>query len=149
MKPDTSNWFEELTSDLNAILALASWEISAPEAKNTLENRLRTVFKVVLDVREAIGEKFTSAHVEVDCIEPNSLFNDTYMDEAYEADSKGPEKGPEIVIATVGIGLRKIVPHNASYEYGLAPKVVLESSLKAALEPPPSSSKTSKRRAAE
>ena len=87
---------------------------------------------MVLDVREAIGEKFTSADLEVSYIEPNTPFSNVYMEEAYAAYSKDSE----IVIATVGMGVRKVVmmKEGRGHEYFLSPKVVLES--KAVLEPP-------------
>ncbi len=118
---------------------MASWEIVSAEDKRTLEARLPAIFKVVLDVREAIGEKFTSADIEVSHVESHTPFNDIYMEETYAADSEGHNKEPQVVIATVGMGVRKVVsqPDGHRYEYVLSPKVVLESSLKAVLEPPP------------
>ena len=125
--------------ELDTILALASWDIGSPEDRHTLEARLPAIFKVVLDVREAIGEKFTSADLEVSYVEPNTPFSNVYMEEAYAADSEGHEKDLEIVIATVGMGVHKVVTmkEGRGHEYVLGPKVVLESSLKAVLEPPP------------
>ena len=145
-----SEWSKELLSDLDAVLAMASWELSSPEDKRTLEARLPAIFKVVAGVREAIGEKFTSADVQVGFLEPNSLFDERYMEEAYEADSEGSKGVRKIVIATVGMGLRKVIIHQGSraFEYVLSPKVVLESALNAVLEPPPpraSRSKTTRR----
>lgn len=118
---------------------MASWEIGSAEDKRTLEARLPAIFKVVLDVREAIGEKFTSADIEVSQVEPQIQFNHIYMEETYAADSEGHDKEPETVVATVGMGVRKVVSHpeGRCHEYVLSPKVVLESSLKAVLEPPP------------
>jgi len=138
LKPDTKEWIKELTTELDAILALASWKIGSAEDKHTLEARLPAIFKVVVDVREAIGEKFTSADIEVSHVEPNTPFNKVYMEETYAADSEGHEKEPEIVVATVGMGVRKVVSRPVhAHEYVLGPKVVLESSLKAVLDPPP------------
>lgn len=60
------------------------------------------------------------------------------MEEAY-----GDEGGTstDAVVATTGLGLLKILPAGQNtdirYEVVLQPKVVLESSLKAALEPAP------------
>lgn len=139
LKPDTNEWSKELLSGLDAVLATASWELGSPEDKRTLETRLPAIFKVVAGVREAIGEKFTSADVQVAFLEPNSPFDERYMEEAYEADSEGPKDVRKIVVATVGMGLRKLILHQGlrALEYVLHPKVVLESALNAVLEPPP------------
>jgi len=79
LRPDTNEWIEELMSDLDTILAVASWELSSPEDKHTLEARLPAIFRVVLDVRESIGEKFTSADIEVSFVEPHIPFNNVYL----------------------------------------------------------------------
>ena len=59
-----------------------------------------SIFKMVLDVRGAIGENFISADIEVSYIEPLTPFNmyNVYMDEAYAADSEGREKEPQLVV---------------------------------------------------
>jgi hypothetical protein len=136
-----------LLKDLDAILAVAAWQISSPEDKHTLEARLPAIFKVVLDVRDAVGEKFTSADIEVGYVEPATPFNSGYMEENYEADAEEVED-VKTVIVTVGMGLRKLIlwQGTRAYEYVLRPKVVLESSLKAVLEPPPPRSTRSKSR---
>jgi len=139
LKPDNSGWANELTTQLDSILAVASWEISSPEDKRSFEARLHAIFKVVLDVREAVGEKFTSADIEVGYVEANTAFDNVYMEENYAADSEGSGKGLENVIATVGMGVMKVAALRGGrgYTYVHSPKVVLESSLKAVLEPPP------------
>ena len=97
------------------------------------------IFKAVLDVRTAIGEKVTSADIEVNDVPPGSPFSKALMEDEYPGDRR--EGRPESVIATTGIGLWKVVPSalNGALAYAnvLSPKIVLESTLIAVFEPPP------------
>jgi hypothetical protein len=134
--------------EIDAILSVASWDISSPEDRHIFEARLPAIFKVVLDVREAIGEKFTSADIEVRFVEASTPFENVSMESAYAADLEGSGKGPETVIATVGMGVVKVAALRGSrvHENVHSPKVVLESSLRAALDPAPARPTRSKAR---
>ena len=92
----------------------------------------------------ALGEKFTSADIEVDSIGFGQKFDSAYMEDAYGDDRRGGgSTGPDRVLATAGMALRKNMPPGSQYQYEkvLPAKVVLESLLKAALEPAPSRKK--------
>jgi len=118
----------------------ASWDLSSPEAQRTIENQLSPIFKGILEVRMALGEKFTSADIEVTSMEFGQKFNRAYMEDAYGDDRRGGgNTEPDTVFATAGMALRKNMPPGSQFRYEkvLPAKVVLESSLKAALEPAP------------
>ena len=127
----------------------ASWDLSSPEAQRTIENQLSPIFKGILEVRMALGEKFTSADIEVISIEFGQTFNRAYMEDAYGDDRRGGgNTEPDTVFATAGMALRKSMPPSSQFRYEkvLPAKVVLESSLKAALEPAPSRDRGKRRK---
>ncbi len=71
---------------------------------------------------------------------PGSQFQKFVMEEVYGED--GQDRGSDNVLATIGLGLKKFVPPSPQdmavhYENVLPPKVVVESSLRAALDPSP------------
>ena len=144
LRPDTSTWSKELFESLIKVFQCASWDLSSPEALRTIENQLAPIFKGILEVRMALGEKFTSADIEVDSVGFGQTFDSTYMEDAYGDDRRGGSTGPDTVLATAGMALRKNMPPRSHHQYEkvLPAKVVLESSLKAALEPVPSRRKS-------
>ena len=138
LRPDTSTWFKELLDSLMKVFQSASWGFLSPEAQRTVENQLSPIFKGILEVRMALGEKFTSADIEVTSIEFGQKFNRAYMEDAFGDDPRGgANTEPDTVFATAGMALRKNMPLSSQFRYEkvLPAKVVLESSLKAALEP--------------
>jgi len=143
LRPDTSPWSKELLDSLMKVFQSASWDLSSPEVLRTVQNQLSPVFKGILEVRMALGEKFTSEDFEVDSIGFGQKFNGAYMEDAYGDDRRGGSTGPNTVLATAGMALRKRMPLGSQYLYEkvLPAKVVLDSSLKAALEPAPSRKK--------
>ena len=143
LKLETNTWFDELTSELRAILMAASWEVTAEDEVRSFAfaARVKAIFKAVLDVRTAIGEKVTSADIEINVVRPGSPFIKAMMEDAFS--SNKPEVRFESVIATTGIGLWKVAPSNGPspsvYTIVLSPKIVLDSTLKSVpdLPPPP------------
>jgi len=141
-----------LAVELRAILLAASWEVYSEDNVRSFEGKARVIFKAVLDVRTAIGEKVTSADIEVNVVPPGSPFSKALMEDEYPGDRR--EGRPESVIATTGIGLWKVAPSAPNgvlaYTNVLSPKIVLESTLIAVFEPPlppvakPKRTKTSK-----
>ncbi|KAF9524958.1 hypothetical protein CPB83DRAFT_860290 [Crepidotus variabilis] len=137
LRSNTDNWGSELEHDLRALLAVASW--NAPtEQQGSFASKLPAIFRAVEDVKVSLSEKFTSADIEITSIHPKTAFIKTIMEESYGEDT-GSEN--DVVIATTGLGLSKVVRSTEGpdihFENVLMPKVVLESSLKAALEPAP------------
>lgn len=144
VKVDTENWIKFIRSKLIAVLTSASWNVEGQEQRHSFEGRLPTIFKTITDVRTSLGEKFTSADIEISSTAPGSRFQKSCMEEVYGED--GHDRGSDNVLATIGLGLKKFVPASppnvaAHYENILSPKVVIESSLKAALDPAPRSTR--------
>jgi hypothetical protein len=131
---------------LLSVLAIAGWSTREPDQQHQFERCLPPVFKAVQDVRKALGEDVTSMDMEVAIIDPGEAFNPMYMEDGYgyaRASSGSGKKTPEKVSATTGLGLRKIsmkrtskgrVPHS---QMVLLPKVVLEGTVKEAMDPAP------------
>ena len=139
LKLETNTWLDELTPELRAILMAASWEVTSEANAQSFETNFEAIFKAVLDVRSAIGEKVTSADIEVKVVPPGSPFVKALMEDVYP--SNKPEVQFESVIATTGIGLWKVAPSNGHgahvYTVVLSPKIVLNSTLESVLDPPP------------
>ena len=83
--------------------------------------------------------------MEVTIIDPGEAFNPTYMEDEYgdaRASSESGKKAPEKVSGTMGLGLHKISMKRTSMgptshlEMVLFPKVVLEGTVKEAMDPP-------------
>ena len=73
-------------------------------------------------------------------VAPGSQFQKVLMEEVYGED--GQDRGSDIVLATIGLGLQKFIPPSpqdvaARYETVLHPQVVVESSVRATLDPSP------------
>ena len=117
----------------------ASWEVLTEDSVRSFEGKVEAIFKAVLDIRTAIGEKVTSSDIEVNVVPPGSPFSKALMEDDYPGDRR--EGRPESVVATTGIGLWKVAPSAPSgalaYANVLSPKIVLESTLIAVFEPPP------------
>jgi len=137
LKLETNTWLDELTQELRGILMAASWEVTSEDNARSFEANFEAIFKAVLDVRTAIGEKVTSADIELNVVCPGSPFIKAMMEDVYS--SNKPEVRFESVIATTGIGLWKVGPSNGPsvYTVVLSPKIVLDSTLKSVPDPPP------------
>ena len=141
---------------LLSVLVIAGWSTREPDQQHQFERRLPPLFKAVQDLRKALGEDVTSMDMELAIVDPGEAFNPTYMEDWYgdaRVSSGSGEKTSEKVSATTGLGLRKTsmkrtskgrVPHS---EMVLLPKVVLEGTVKEAMDPapPPVSRKKPKR----
>jgi hypothetical protein len=121
-----------------------------------IKNRLDSIFKPLLDLRKATGEDMTSADLDISFIQSGRIFDPSYMEDAYtdgRSSSKSKKSAPEPVINTSGLGLQKIVVKRLKgggvqrhAEILSKPKVVLEKTIKEALEPPPPTRKKKKKK---
>jgi hypothetical protein len=109
-----------------------------------VEKRLGSIFKPLLDLHKATGEDVTSADLEISIIQSGQTFDPSYMENAYADGWSSFNSAPEQVINTSGLGLQKIVVKRSKgggvqrhAEILSMPKVVLERTIKEALEPPP------------
>jgi len=127
------------------------------KTKVSFMQKLPPIFKAIEDVRTALGEKFTSADLEVNVVRSAAKFESLWMEDAYgDGRQAGSKKAKEeMVVGTTGIGLKKIVIDREKelpvkgrelFENIVAPKVVLESTLRESLDPPPPTSRGKIRR---
>ena len=88
----------------------------------------------------AIGEKVTSADLEIFVIECDTIYNPACMDVAYGDERRySGKRAPEAIVGTTGIGLRKVIAERSAKDLliqtlMIPPKVVLMSDLHQALE---------------
>ncbi|KDR76611.1 hypothetical protein GALMADRAFT_1328499 [Galerina marginata CBS 339.88] len=141
-RPTSENWMAEVIEHLVGILKIASWD-SPPENQSAFEQKLVPIFKAVEDLRVALGEKFTSADLEVGTVRAGSKF-EPWMENAYGdgGQSGGKQASQDIVCGTTGLGLKQVIidkglNRQERFTAVLGPKVVLQSTLRKALEPPP------------
>ena len=137
------------------ILWVTSLE-AAPDAVWAFEQKLKPIFKNVLDLRIALGEQFTSADITPFAVTSGTPFIMGLMEDALsDARSSGKDSRKtknlletakttskaNIVVATVGIGLKQRISNPTCHEGGredyviLAPKVILQSTLTDLLKP--------------
>ncbi|KAF8805146.1 hypothetical protein BYT27DRAFT_7339743 [Phlegmacium glaucopus] len=144
-RPTTDTWTTELSEKLMSILRIASWMPGSPDDQESFTHRLPPIFKAVNELRIAIGEKFTSADLDVCTFHCGTRYAPSYMEDAYgdsrqqQSDDKRP---PEIVAGTTSIGLKKLMAERGAndalqFQNVISAKIVLESTLKEALEPVP------------
>jgi len=128
------------------IIKIAAWKMPDKDQRLSFEGKLVPIFKAVEDLRIAIGEKITSADIRVSLVPPQSRFDASWMDDAFaDARVKVAATGPiQCVVGTTGFGLKKVIAAEKRgpsgellYESVLSPKVILESTLNEALNPPP------------
>ena len=120
------------------IFQTVSWDFSYSEARLAVEKQSMRLFKGILELRIALWEKVTFADVEVTMVFCGELFDEDWMEDAYGDNRRGRgDIEPDTVVATVGMALMKTMPPGSAFGYEkiLPAKVVLQSSLKAALEP--------------
>ncbi|KAF6743402.1 hypothetical protein DFP72DRAFT_933537 [Ephemerocybe angulata] len=150
----TSGWDHNLMLGIVSILGIAGWSTRTQDDLVQIENRLSSIFKPLLELRKATGEDVTSADLEISVVRPGTQFDPTYMEDAYadgRSSSKSKKSAPEEVISTSGLGLKRIVVKRLKTggiqrqaEALSMPKVVLEKTIKEALEPPPPTRKKKK-----
>ena len=90
----------------------------------------------------AIGEKFTSADLDIYVFECDMIFDPTIMEDAYgDGRQSSGKRAPEPIVGTIGIGLGKVMSEGSDNALrvqlqSLIPaKIVLTSTMKEALEP--------------
>jgi len=142
LRPETNTWLTELNRELREVLMTAFWQVKSEDALRSFDARLEAIFKSVLDIRMTIGEEVTSADIEAHVVPPGSPFNEAQMEDEYPEDK--PKGQPEVVIATTGMGLWRVVPPSApngslAYAHILPPKIVLESTVTTYVERPAAS----------
>ncbi|KAJ2917996.1 hypothetical protein MD484_g2418, partial [Candolleomyces efflorescens] len=143
----TGGWDHHLMVTICSIMGVAGWATRSNDEMGQIEKRLGSIFKPLLELRKATGEDVTSADLEISIIQSGQTFDPSYMEDAYadgRASSKSKKSAPEQVINTSGLGLQKVVVKRLKggavqkqLEILSMPKVVLEKTIKEALEPPP------------
>ena len=140
-RPSSETWKTELYQKLTSVLKIAAWMPSSPESRESFGHRLPPIFKAVNELRMAMGEKITSADLDILVYPCDRTYDPSFMDDAYsdgrQANSK---RGPEAIIGTTGIGLAKLSAERSSkdalqYHNVVSAKIVLKSTLNEALEP--------------
>ena len=153
-RPSPETWTKELTQKLISVLKVAAWT-AFTEDQGRFLHRLPSIFKAVNELRIAIGEKFTSADLHISVFDCGSVYQPSYMDDAYSDGRQSSDKrAPKPIIGTTGIGLKRaIIKRNAKdvflvflFENVISPKIVLESTLKEALEPVQPSSRNRRKK---
>ena len=130
-----------MTKRLLSVLKVAAWTASSRENQESFLHRLPPIFKAVSELRIAIGEKFTSADLDISIFECGGTYEPSYMEDAYD-DARQPsgKRAPEVIVGTTGIGLMKLMAEHISkdvlrFQSVISAKIVLQSTLKEALEP--------------
>ena len=134
----------ELYETLQSVMVTASWAPRSREIEESYALNCSSIFKAINELRVAIGEKFTSADLNVFVINCNEPYNPGVMEDAYSDGRKSSRKrAPEaIVVGTTGIGLglgkrtveRGEKDHIVYIEVVNPAKIVLSSTLIEALE---------------
>ena len=120
---------------------VASWAAQSSEHEDSYGHRLPSIFKAINELRMAIGEKFTSADLDIYVFKCDENYDPATMDDAYSDGRRSSSKrAPEAIVGTTGIGLVKLlVERNAKdaiqLQMMISPKIVLKSTLNEALEP--------------
>ncbi|RXW25680.1 hypothetical protein EST38_g187 [Candolleomyces aberdarensis] len=150
----TTGWDHSLMLAICSSMSVAGWATRSTEEVAHIEKRLSSIFKPLIDLRKATGEDVTSADLEISIVQPGHTFDPAYMEDAYadgRSSSKSKKSAPEAVISTSGLGLHRLVVKRAKVggvqrqmEILSMPKVVLEKTIKEALEPPPPAKKKKK-----
>ena len=140
-RPTTETWKKELYQKLQSILVIASWAARSSENEDSYGNRLPSIFKAINELRTAIGEKFTSADLDIYVFECDRTYDPKIMEDAY-GDGRQPsgKRAPEAIVGTTGIGLGKVMEERSAEDmiqiHPLIPaKIVLTSTMNEALEP--------------
>jgi hypothetical protein len=126
-----------------SVLKVATWNTSA-ESRESFKHRLPPIFKAVNELRTAMGEKFTSADLEISVFDCDVPYDSSIMDDAYSDGRQPPggKRAPEVIVGTTGIGLMKLMAERNSkdalqFQSVIPAKIVLKSTLNEALEPVP------------
>ena len=136
-----------------SILKVAAWAADSRENRDSFLHCLPPIFKAVNELRIAIGEIFTSADLDISIFECGRTYEPSYMEDAACEDARQPsgKRVPEVIIGTTGIGLMKLMAEHRSkdalrFQSVISAKIVLQSTLKEALEPVQSSGRLRKKK---
>ena len=133
------------------VLKVAAWT-AFTEDQELFLHRLPPIFKVVNELRIAIGGKFTSADLDISVFYWDIAYQPSYMDDAYSDGRQSSDKRAlELIVGTTGIGLKKAIKgQNAKevllFDNVISAKIVFESTLKEALEPVQPSSRNKRKK---
>jgi len=142
-RPNSESWKDELYQRLQSILIIAAWGPRTTENEQSYGNRLPSIFKAINELRIAIGEKFTSADLEIFVFECDMPFDSVSMEDAYgDGRQTGGKRAPEAIVGTTGIGLAEVIVERTAKDgfrvrTVIPAKIVLASTMNEALEPPP------------
>ena len=118
-------------------MKIASWAAHSPENEIFYGRRLPSIFNAINELRMAIGEKFTSADLDIFVFECDTIYDPEDMDDAYGDDRQSSGKrAPGTIVGTTGIGLRKVIAECSVevFQTLIPAKIVLTSTLNVALE---------------
>jgi len=137
---------KDLMKNLYAILKISFWFLPS-EHQSGLEQNFLPFFKAIDDLKISLGEKFTSADLEAYEISAGKEYDAHYMVDAFgdARRNRSQQDHSDTVAGTAGIGLQNIIYirgpdghfEKKQSENVLSPKVILSSTLREALEPPP------------
>ena len=135
---------------------VASWKAQSSEHENSYGHRLPFIFKAVNELRMAIGEKVTSADLEIFAFECDKTYESGSMNDAYsDGRQSSGKRAPEAIVGTTGIGLGKTMVERTSAKDAqhlqiiIPAKIVLKSTLNEALEPIQSPTRIKKKKPVE
>ena len=119
---------------------MASWGPLARENEESYSNRLPSIFKAINELRMAMGEKFTSADLDIYVLECDKIYEPAFMEDAYsDGRQSSGKRAPEAIVGTTGIGLGKVVTEGGEEDLRIQTlipaKIVLTSTMNEALEP--------------
>ena len=121
---------------------VASWTAQSSEHEDSYEQRLPSIFKAVNELHMGIGEKVTSADLDIFVFECDKIYDPATMDDAYSDGRQfSGKRAPEtMIVGTTGIGLGKIkvevsAKDDLQLQTIIPAKIVLMSTLNEALEP--------------
>ena len=125
-------------------MIIASWTSLSFDHEDSYGDRLLSIFKTIIELRVAIGEKITSADLDIFAYECDKIYDPANMEDAYGDGRKSSGKrAPEAIVGTTGIGFRKVKAENRlhsakdvlHFQTFICAEIVLMSTLNEALEP--------------
>ena len=132
-----------LVQKLANIFKVASWTLPGISARTSFEALLGPLFEAKESLRTALSTTFRSANLEIAVADCRVAYNEEYMENFCSAgsdggtDDGGEWPSPDLVVGTVGIGLKMAVQIQGSEEVRLKnvvrAQVILESTLESAL----------------
>ena len=139
-RPSTESWNKELYKKLQSVLMVASWAPLAPENEESYGNRLPSIFKAINELRVAMGEKLTSADLDIFVFECDKIYNPKFMEDAYsDGRQSSGKRASEAIVGTTDISLGKVVTEGGEEDLRIQTlipaKIVLTSTMNEALEP--------------